>query len=63
MEGFKGTRVPLHVLLDTLDGCPNVIIEQAIAIIRREQNDARKVNEPESRKNSPEGAARFQPRS
>jgi uncharacterized protein (DUF433 family) len=49
---FKGTRVPLRALLDTLDegqglpefldGWPDVTSEQAIAVIRWEQNEARR---------------------
>jgi uncharacterized protein (DUF433 family) len=50
---FKGTRVPLRALLDTLDegqglqefldGWPDVTSEQAMAVIRWEQNEARKM--------------------
>ncbi len=50
---FKGTRVPLRALLDTLDegqglsefldGWPDVTSEQAMAVIRWEQNEARKI--------------------
>lgn len=49
---FKGTRVPVQALIDTLDGgdieeflegWPNVTREQAEAVIRWEQNQARLV--------------------
>lgn len=50
---FKGTRVPLRALLDTLhegkglpeflDGWPDVTSQQAIAVIQWEQNEARKL--------------------
>ena len=49
---FKGTRVPLRALLDTLDegqglaefldGWPDVTNDQAMAVIRWEQNVARR---------------------
>lgn len=49
---FKGTRVPLRALLDTLhegngleeflDGWPDVTSEQALAVIQWEQNEARR---------------------
>ncbi len=48
---FKGTRVPVQALLDTLsrglpvsdflEGFPDVTEEQALAVIRWEQNHAR----------------------
>lgn len=47
---FRGTRVPVQALVDTLDGgtleeflhgCPDVSREQAEAVIRWEQNQAR----------------------
>lgn len=50
---FKGTRVPLQALLDTmlhnhtidyfLDGYPGVTREQAEAVLRFEQNEVRKL--------------------
>ena len=49
---FVGTRVPVQALIDTLDGgdieefldgWPNVTREQAEAVIRWEQNEARRV--------------------
>ena len=49
---FKGTRVPVQALIDTLDGgnldefldgWPDVTREQAEAVIRWEQNQARRV--------------------
>ncbi len=48
---FKGTRVPVQALIDTLDGgtledflhgWPDVTREQAEAVIRWEQNEARR---------------------
>jgi uncharacterized protein (DUF433 family) len=51
---FKGTRVPLRALLDTLhegqglpeflDGWPDVTSEQAIAVIRWLQSEAQRVS-------------------
>ena len=48
---FKGTRVPVQALLDTLsrgnpvseflDGFPDVTKEQALAVVQWEQNHAR----------------------
>lgn len=49
---FRGTRVPVQALLDTitagesvdyfLDDFPDVTQEQALAVLRWEQNEARK---------------------
>lgn len=48
---FKGTRVPVQALIDTLDGdtledflegYPDVTREQALAVIHWEQNQARR---------------------
>lgn len=49
---FKGTRVPVQALIDTLDGgtledflhgWPDVTRDQAEAVIRWEQNEARRI--------------------
>jgi len=50
---FKGTRVPVQALLDTLfcghnvdyflEGFPDVTRDQALAVLRWEQNKARQV--------------------
>lgn len=50
---FRGTRVPVQALLDTLshglpvtdflEGFPNVTEDQAMAVVRWEQNQARQI--------------------